>query len=261
MGWDLMLHLDRDGNEPPPCTRRNDSTHDLALESERFGHIDRPKLGDAYRLPIHSKFVVSKIEAQPVPFLAFEVRKTAFLSILAWMFELGQRSFLFHPPIVSKRLPQIGKLLFGSAFRDLRAPGELFALDAVVFCLEVFHLGPFPLYTILFPASKRPVIGVTSTTTGFAKIHLLLWCGIQSNDVRAIHGYFFSCLIVRSNSASRSRSKTESIVSCCKAAIALSLRKLSRLILVVTTSCFIDVFYNTFTPCVKQEKYAQDEHL
>src|SRR2546430_2154694 len=114
---------------------------------------------------------------------------------------------------------------------------------------------------IFLPASKRPVIGVTSTTTGFAKIHLLLWCGIQSNDVRAIHGYFFSCLIVRSNSASRSRSKTESIVSCCKAAIALSLRKLSRLILVVTTSCFIGVFYNTFTPCVKQEKQAQDERL
>src|SRR5437899_890531 len=86
-------------------------------------------------------------------------------------------------------------------------------------------------------ASKRPVIGVTSNTTGFAKIHLLFWCGIQSDDVRALHGYFFSCLIVRSNSASISRSKTESRVSCFKAAIALSLRKLSRLILVVTTSC------------------------
>src|SRR2546430_5509348 len=95
-------------------------------------------------MPIHRKFVVSKIEAQPVPFLAFEVRKTAFLSILAWMFELGKRSFLFHPPIVVKRLPQIVKRLFGSAFRDLIAPGELFALDAVVLCLEVVHLGPFP---------------------------------------------------------------------------------------------------------------------
>jgi hypothetical protein len=65
------------------------------------------------------------------------------------------------------------------------------------------------------------------------------------------HGCFFSCLIVRSNSTSISRSKTESMVSCRKAAMALSLRKLSRLILVVTMSCFIGVFYYTFTPHVK----------
>src|SRR5438876_2058324 len=69
--------------------------------------------------------------------------------------------------------------------------------------------------------------------------------------MRTIHGYFFSCLIVRSNSTSISRSKTESMVSCRKAAMALSLRKLSRLILVVTMSCFIGVFYYTFTPHVK----------
>src|SRR5207247_1731090 len=97
--------------------------------------------------------------------------------------------------------------------------------------------------------------------TCLAKVDLLFWGRIEPDHMRTIHGYFFSCLIVRSNSASISRSKTESIVSCFKAAIALSLRKLSRLILVVTTSCFIGVFYHTFTPCVKQKKHAEDEYL
>src|SRR5437764_2536735 len=125
MSWDLMLHLDRDGNEPPARTIRNDRTHDLALESERFGHIDRPKFGDSERLPIHRKFVVSKIEAQPVPFLAFEVRKTAFLSILARMLELWLGPFLFHAPVVGESLIQIGKRLFWSAVGHFIDPGKL----------------------------------------------------------------------------------------------------------------------------------------
>src|SRR6266699_1917400 len=193
--------------------------------------------------------------------LAFEVRKARFLPILAGMFELRLRPFLFHAPIVGKGLPEVSELLFWRTFRDFIAPGKLFGLDLVVFRLQVFHLYPFPISAVLFPASQCPIVCVAGDTASLAKVHLLLRRGIQPDDMRALHDDFFSCLIVRSNSASIRRSKTESIVSCFKAAIALSLRKLSRLILVVTTSCFIGVFCSTFTPCVKQEKQVQDEHL
>src|SRR5437588_6944720 len=189
------------------------------------------------------------------------MRKACFLSILAGMFEFGLGSFFFHAPIVGKSLAQIGKCLFWRTLGHFVAPGKLLALDLVKLRLQVFHLDAFALCPCFFPASQRPVVGVPANPTGFTKVDLLFWGRIEFDDVRTLHGCFFSCLRVRSNSASISRSKTESIVSCFKAAIALSLRKLSRLILVVTTSCFIGVFYNTFTPCVKQEKQAQDERL
>src|SRR5262249_38253557 len=135
------------------------------------------------------------------------------------------------------------------------------AFDLIVLRLQVFHLDSFARCPRFFPAGKRPIEGMASNTTGFAKVDVLFWCCVESDDVRALHGECFSCLIVRSNSASISRAKTASIVSCLKAAMALSLRKDSRLILVVTISCFTGVFYTIFTPCVKQEKHAQDEHL
>src|SRR5689334_2623917 len=75
----------------------------------------------------------------------------------------------------------------------------------------------------------------------FAKIRLLLWSWVKSDHVRTVdfHAYGFSCLSNRSNSASMNRSKTESMVSCFEVAIALNLSILSRLIFVITLSCFI----------------------
>src|SRR2546429_6512555 len=109
MGWHFVLHLYRDGDEPPACTRGNDGAHDLTLKAERFGHIDSHKLGDTYRLPIDSKFIVGQIEAQSIPFLAFETRKATFLPILAQMLKLWKCPFLLHPPVVVKGLPKIAK--------------------------------------------------------------------------------------------------------------------------------------------------------
>src|SRR6266700_3971096 len=187
MGWYVMFHLHRNGDEPPPRTIANCSTHDLAAKAERLGHVDRSQLGNADAVPIDRKFVISKVEAQSVLFLAFEPWEATFLPILAWMLELGKRPFLLHPPVVVKSLSQMAKLLFGSAFRDLIAPGKLLALDPVILCLEVFDLGPCSLCTVVFPTSKRPVIGMTCHPTSFAEIHLLFWSWMKPDYMRAIH--------------------------------------------------------------------------
>src|SRR5436189_1160481 len=162
-----MLHLYRNGDEPPACMIRDDCTHDLARPAECFGHVDRTKLGNTERVSHYREFIVSKVETQSVPFLAFEPREATFLPILAWMLELGKCSFFLHPPVVVKSLSQMAKLLFGSAFRDLIAPGKVLALDPVVLRLEVFDCGPCALCTIVFPASKRPVISMTCHPTSF----------------------------------------------------------------------------------------------
>ncbi len=65
------------------------------------------------------ELIVRQIEAQAIPFLAFGVWKACFLSILAWMFELGLCSCSFHPPIVGKGLSKIGKRLLWGTFRRL----------------------------------------------------------------------------------------------------------------------------------------------
>src|SRR2546421_4874068 len=119
--------------------------------------------------------------------LAFEVRKARFLPILAGMFELRLRPFLFHAPIVGKGLPEVSELLFWRTFRDFIAPGKLFGLNLVVFRLQVFHLYPFPISAVLFPASQCPIVCVAGNTASLAKVHLLPRRGIQSDDMRAIH--------------------------------------------------------------------------
>src|SRR5438045_5006425 len=103
------------------------------------------------------------------------------------MFELGKRSFLFHPPVVVKSPPEIGKLLFWSALGHFVDPGKLPTLDLVVLRLEVFHLHPSSLGAIVLPASKRPIVGMTGHSTGLAKIHLLFLSWIEPDHVRAIH--------------------------------------------------------------------------
>src|SRR5712692_2094271 len=123
MLWYFMLDLYRDGDEPPACTIGNDRAQDFALKAERFGHVDGSKLGDAYRMTIDREFIVGKIEAQSIPFLAFEMRETTFLTVLAWVLQLGKCPFLLHSPVVGKGLSQIAKLLLRCAFRDLIAPG------------------------------------------------------------------------------------------------------------------------------------------
>src|SRR6266702_2988380 len=187
MSRDFMLHLYRDGGEPPACTRGNDGAHDLARPAERFGHVDGAKLGDAYRLPINRKFIVGKIEAQAIPFLAFKARKPALFTILAWMLELRERTLFLHPPEVSESLPAISEFLFGSAFRDLVAPGKLLTLDPIILRLEVFHLGPFVLCPLVFPASKCPIVGMARHPARFAKVDFLFWCWIESDHMRPLH--------------------------------------------------------------------------
>src|SRR2546430_16774048 len=91
MRWRLMFHLNRDGNEPPPCTRGNSSAHDLALEALFFGHVHVAQLRDVERMPINGELVVGKVEAQAISFFALKVRKARLLSILAWMFRSEER--------------------------------------------------------------------------------------------------------------------------------------------------------------------------
>src|SRR5437667_8477135 len=151
-------------------------------------------------MPINGELVVGQVEAQAIAFLALEVRKARFLSVLAWMFELGLGSFLFHAPVVGEGLPQIGKGLFGSAFRDLIAPGKLLAFDFVVLRLEVFHFHSFALCSCFFPVSECPFVCVAANTTSFAKDHLLLRPASQPGLMLALHYEFFSGWIVSSNS-------------------------------------------------------------
>src|ERR1700693_4794504 len=112
-----MLHLDRNGDEAPARTRGNRGTHDLALETQLFGHIDIAQLWNVEHMPVDRKLIVGEVESQPILFLALEARETCFLAILAWMLELRLCPFPFHAPIVSKGLPQIGKRLFRSTLR------------------------------------------------------------------------------------------------------------------------------------------------
>ena len=107
------------------------------------------------------------------------------------MFELRLGSFLFHAPVVSQCLPQIGKRLFWSALGHFVAPRKLLALDLVLFRLKVFHLDSFALCPCFFPSGKCPVISVASNTASFAKVDILFWRRIQSDHMRAIHGLFF----------------------------------------------------------------------
>ena len=65
-------------------------------------------------------------------------------AVLARMFELGKRPFLLHAPIVGKSLTKMAELLFGSAFRDLVAPGKLLPLDAIVLCASGLSSSPIP---------------------------------------------------------------------------------------------------------------------
>src|SRR5712691_1338699 len=127
MGGRLMLHLDRDRDEPPACVRGNGCTHDLARKAQYFGHVDIPKFGNMERMPINGELIIGKVEAQTISFLALKARKACFLPILAWVFELGLRPLLLHAPIVGEGLPQIGKRLFWSALRGFVAPGTLLA--------------------------------------------------------------------------------------------------------------------------------------
>src|SRR6266487_4774868 len=187
MGWCLMLHFDRNGDEPPARTIGNSGAHDLALEAQFFGHVDVAQLWDAECMTVNRELIVCQVEAQSITLLAFEVRKARFLSVLARMFELGLCPFLFHTPVVGEGLPQIGKGLFWSAFRDFIAPGKLLAFDLVVLHLEVFHLDSFALCPCFFPASECPIVCVAGNTASLAKVHLLLRRGIQSNDMRAVH--------------------------------------------------------------------------
>src|SRR6266480_4214823 len=139
---------------------------------------------------VNRKFIIGKIETQAIPSLALEAREAAFLPILAWMF--GSRKLLIslHAPIVGERLPKIGKFLFGSAFGDLFAPRELLPLDPVILALQVFHLGPLALRTVLFPASQCPIVGMTCHPASFPEVDFLFWCWIEPDHVRTIHVSF-----------------------------------------------------------------------
>ena len=44
MGWPLMLHLDRDGDEPPARTIGNSCTRDFARKAQFLGHVDIAQL-------------------------------------------------------------------------------------------------------------------------------------------------------------------------------------------------------------------------
>ena len=153
MGWYSMLYRYRNGDEPPACTIGNDRAHDLAAKAESLGHVDRSQLWNADAMSIDRKFVISKVEAQSVPFLAFEPREATFLPILAWMLELGECPLFLHTAVALKSLLKMTEFLLRSAFGDLIAPRELFFLDLVIFALEVLHLGPLALGSVLFPTS------------------------------------------------------------------------------------------------------------
>src|SRR5205823_5436009 len=100
----------------------------------------------------------------------FEVGKTAFFTIFARMFEFGKRPLFLHAPIVVKSLPKVGKLLFRSAFRHVRAPGELLAFDSIVLSFQVFHLDSLAFCPCFFPASECPIVSMASNTARFAKV-------------------------------------------------------------------------------------------
>jgi hypothetical protein len=106
------------------------------------------------------------------------------------MLELGKRPFLLHPPVMVESLPQMGELLFRSAFGHLITPGELFTFDPVIFCLEIFDCDPLALGPRFFPTSQRPIIGVTGHPAGFTKVRLLFWRRIQSDHMRSLHALF-----------------------------------------------------------------------
>src|SRR5258706_2488305 len=154
MCWRLMLHLDCNGDEPPACTIEDGRTHDFVLKTQFLCHIDIAQLRNMKRMPVNGALVVSQVEAQSITLLALEMRKACFLSILAWMFELGLRPLFLHAPIVGEGLPQIGKCLFRSTLRGFVNPGKLLAFDLVVLRLEVFHLDLLALCPRLFPARQ-----------------------------------------------------------------------------------------------------------
>src|SRR5947209_3573550 len=187
MGGCLVLHLDRDGDEPPASAIGNSCTHDLATEAQLLGHVNVAQPGNMERMPINRILIISQIKAQSVTLLAFEPWKACFLPILTRMLEPGQASLFFHAPIVVEGLPKMAKLLFRSALRHSVDPGKLLALDLVVFCSQPTHAHSLSLCSRFFPASQCPVIGVTGNTAGLAKVHLLFWCWIEPDHMRTIH--------------------------------------------------------------------------
>jgi len=187
MRWRLMLHLDRNGDEPPTRTVENGRTHGFASKTHFLSHIDLAQLRDMQRMPVNREFVVGQVEAQSITLLALEMREARFLSIPAWMFELGLRPLFLHAPVVGEGLPQIGKGLFRSALRGFEHPGKLLTFDLVELRLEVVHLDLLALCPRLFPTGQCPVIGMAGNTARLAKVRLLVWCGMQSDHVRTIH--------------------------------------------------------------------------
>jgi hypothetical protein len=182
-----MLHLDRNGDEPPVCTVENGRTQGFAGKTHVLTHIDLAQLRNMQGMPVNREFVVSQVEAQSITLFALEMREARFLSILAWVFEPGLRPLFFHAPKVGEGVPQIGKCLFRSTLRGFVHPGKLLTFDLVVLRLEVVHLDPLALCPRLFPTGQCPVIGMTSNTARLAKVHLLFWCAIQSDHVGSIH--------------------------------------------------------------------------
>ena len=63
MGWRFMLHLDRNGDEPPARPIGNSCAHDCALETQFLGHVDIAQLRNMKRMPVNREFVVSQVEA------------------------------------------------------------------------------------------------------------------------------------------------------------------------------------------------------
>ncbi len=164
-----MVDFDRDGNEPPTRSLRNGGAHDLARDPKRFRHVHIPDLGDVQSVPINGKLIIGKIKAFAVAFLALEVRKARFLSILARIFEFGLGPILFHAPVVGKGRLEIGKGLFRSALRDFVAPEEVFFLDAIVLCLQLVELDALTRHPRRFPACQCPIVSMTSYPAGFAE--------------------------------------------------------------------------------------------
>src|SRR5258706_14907905 len=183
----LVLHLDRDGDEPPASAIGNSCTHDLATEAQFLGHVNVAQLGNMERMPVDRKLIIREIKAQSITLLALEPWKACFLPILTRMFEPGQVSLFFHTPIVVEGLPKMAKLLFRSALRHFVDPGKLLALHLVVFCSQPTHAHSLSLCSRFFPASQGPVIGVTGNTAGFTKVHLLFWGWIEPDHMRTIH--------------------------------------------------------------------------
>src|SRR6266568_9374724 len=53
MGRCLMLHLDRDGDEPPARLIGKSCAHDFALETQFLSHVDIAQLRDSQRMPMN----------------------------------------------------------------------------------------------------------------------------------------------------------------------------------------------------------------